>query len=69
MAILGTIVLGALGPHATPSGFADALDTAFKVGAIVMAVAFVIARAFMPAGKAIAEPGPTADAVFHAGVE
>ena len=56
MAILGTIVLGALGPHTSPSGFADALDTAFKVGAIVTAVGFVIARAFMPAGKAIAEP-------------
>ena len=51
MAILGTIVLGALGPHTTPSGFADALETAFYVGAAVMAVAFVIARAFMPGGK------------------
>jgi fucose permease len=51
MAILGTIVLGALGPHTTPSGFADALDTAFKVGAVVMAVSFVIARAFMPGGR------------------
>jgi MFS family permease len=51
MAILGTIVLGALAPHTTPSGFADALDTAFKVGAVVMAVSFVIARTFMPGGK------------------
>src|SRR6478736_4367335 len=51
MAILGTIVLGALGPHTTPSGFADALETAFKVGAIVMAVSFVISRVFMPSGK------------------
>ena len=48
---LGTIVLGALGPHTTPSGFADALETAFKVGAIVMAVSFVISRVFMPSGK------------------
>ena len=51
MAIMGTIVLGALGPHTTPSGFADALETAFKVGAIVMAVSFVISRVFMPSGK------------------
>jgi len=51
MAILGTIVLGALGPHTTASGFADALETAFKVGAIVMAVSFVISRVFMPSGK------------------
>jgi fucose permease len=51
MAILGTIVLGALGPHTTPSGFADALQTAFYVGAAVMAVGFLIARAFMPGGK------------------
>ena len=51
MAILGTIVLGALGSHTTPSGFADALETAFYVGAAVMAVGFVIARAFMPSGK------------------
>src|SRR3954452_23906577 len=29
VAILGTIVLGALGPQTTPSGFADALETAF----------------------------------------
>jgi EmrB/QacA subfamily drug resistance transporter len=51
MAILGTIVLGSLGAHTTPTGFADALETAFKVGAIVMAVSFVIARVFMPGGK------------------
>ena len=51
MAILGTIVLGSLGPDTTPSGFADALETAFYVGAGVMAVGFVIARAFMPGGK------------------
>ncbi len=51
MAILGTIVLGSLGTHTTPTGFADALETAFKVGAIVMAVSFVIARVFMPSGK------------------
>jgi fucose permease len=69
MAILGTIVLGALGPNTTPSGFADALDTAFKVGAIVMAVGFVIARAFMPDGKAIVEPGQPEGAAHQAGVE
>ena len=51
MAILGTIVLGALGPHTTPSGFADALETAFYVGAGVTAAAFLLARAFMPGGK------------------
>jgi MFS family permease len=51
MAILGTIVLGALGPSTTPSGFADALETAFYVGAGVMAVGWLIAMAFMPAGK------------------
>jgi EmrB/QacA subfamily drug resistance transporter len=51
MAILGTIVLGALGPHTSPESFADALETAFYVGAGVMAVAFVIARVFMPGGK------------------
>jgi EmrB/QacA subfamily drug resistance transporter len=51
VAILGTIVLGALGPHTTPSGFADALETAFYVGAAVAAVGFVIARALMPGGK------------------
>ncbi len=51
MAILGTIVLGALGPHTTPSGFADALQTAFYVGAGVMAVAFFIAQFLMPGGK------------------
>jgi EmrB/QacA subfamily drug resistance transporter len=51
VAILGTIVLGALGPHTTPESFADALETAFYVGAGVMAVAFVIARVFMPGGK------------------
>ena len=51
VAILGTIVLGALGPQTTPSGFADALETAFYVGAGVMAVSWVIAQVFMPGGK------------------
>jgi hypothetical protein len=51
MAILGTIVLGALGPSTTPESFADALETAFYVGAGVMAVAWVIAQVFMPGGK------------------
>jgi EmrB/QacA subfamily drug resistance transporter len=64
MAILGTIVLtdsptvsgtgsgpGAAAGHAVASGFADALQTAFYVGAILMAVAFVGARLFMPAGR------------------
>jgi EmrB/QacA subfamily drug resistance transporter len=51
VAILGTIVLGAVGPKTTPSDFADALETAFYVGAAVAAVGFVIAQAFMRAGK------------------
>jgi EmrB/QacA subfamily drug resistance transporter len=51
MAILGTIVLGAEGSPPTPSGFADALETAFYVGAGVMAVGFVLAHLWMPAGK------------------
>jgi len=69
MAILGTIVLGALGPHTTPSGFADALETAFKVGAIVMAVGFVIARAFMPSGKQIEGSQPAESVAPQADVE
>jgi hypothetical protein len=51
MAILGTIVLDPLGPSNTPSGFADALETAFYVGAGVMAMGWLIAMAFMPAGR------------------
>ena len=64
MAILGTIVLenapsitgSGAGPgqaeaHAVASGFADALQTAFYVGAALMAAAFILARLFMPEGK------------------
>src|SRR5205823_799299 len=65
MAILGTIVLtdapdqvangGAAAAkaagHAAASGFADALQTAFYVGAALMLGAFAIARFLMPAGK------------------
>ena len=51
MAILGTIVLSAEGSQASPSGFSDALETAFYVGAVVMAVGFVLAHLLMPAGK------------------
>jgi hypothetical protein len=65
MAILGTIVLsgaptvsaadhagpGAAATHAVASGFADALQTAFYVGAALMAASFIFARLFMPEGK------------------
>ncbi len=64
MAILGTIVLSSApsltgsgaGPgqaeaHAVASGFADALQTAFYVGAALMAASFILARLFMPEGK------------------
>src|SRR5207247_9721962 len=64
MAILGTIVLtdsptvsgagsgpGGAAGHAVASGFADALQTAFYVGAAWSAVAFVGARLFMPSGR------------------
>ncbi len=47
MAILGTIVL----TEADDKGFADAVQTAFYVGAGVMFAAFLIARLFMSAGK------------------
>ncbi len=61
MAILGTIVLtdapdqaasgSAAAGEAVAKGFADALQTAFYVGAAVMLVAFVLARLLMPSGK------------------
>jgi EmrB/QacA subfamily drug resistance transporter len=47
MAILGTIVLN----QADDKGFADAVQTAFYVGAGVMYVAFLLARFFMVPGK------------------
>jgi DHA2 family multidrug resistance protein-like MFS transporter len=61
MAILGTIVLtdapavttstGHAAAGAAAKGFADALQTAFYVGAALMFAAFVFARVFMPSGK------------------
>jgi EmrB/QacA subfamily drug resistance transporter len=64
MAILGTIVLenaptitgagagpGGASGQAVASGFADALQTAFYVGAALMAASFIGARIYMPEGK------------------
>jgi hypothetical protein len=47
MAILGTIVLNQAGDK----GFADAVQTAFYVGAGVMYASFLLARFFMVPGK------------------
>jgi EmrB/QacA subfamily drug resistance transporter len=62
MAILGTIVLSVArdkAPYAagtsTGADFADAVQSAFAVGAGIMLVAFLIALAFMSGGRQLAE--------------
>ena len=52
MAIMGTIVAGAtdLGGAAGAQDFANAMETAYYVGAGMLALGFILAR-FMPGGK------------------
>ncbi|MGZ5325178.1 MAG: MFS transporter [Solirubrobacterales bacterium] len=53
MAVMGTIVAGAsdVTGAAAAQDFADAMETAFYVGAAVMAAGFLAAALMMPAGK------------------
>lgn len=53
MAVMGTIVAGAsdVTGAAAAQDFADAMETAFYVGAAVMAAGFLAAALLMPAGK------------------
>ncbi len=53
MAIMGSVVAGAtdLTGANGPQDFADAMQTAFYVGAAMLGIGYVAARALMPAGK------------------
>jgi EmrB/QacA subfamily drug resistance transporter len=53
MAIMGSIVAGAtdLGGAEGPGNFAAAMETAFYVGAGMLAVGYVVCRVLMPGGK------------------
>jgi EmrB/QacA subfamily drug resistance transporter len=53
MAIMGSVVAGAtdLTGAGGPQDFADAMQTAFYVGAAMLGVGYVAARALMPSGK------------------
>jgi MFS family permease len=53
MAVMGTIIAGAteIGGGASAQDFADAMETAYYVGAGMLAAGFLIARTQMPSGR------------------